>query len=96
MLFVATGVALTAGQANKAQLITTNKDKVLTPAVQGHIAPAQLARSNAVTWDGKSKLAVGVTGINDNLKIGDRAFCRASGDRPAVGGTENEFSIFNP
>ena len=61
------------------QTIPTNKDRVLTIAVQGRIAPAQPARGYSVTWDGKPKLAIGTGGINYNLKIGDRVFGWARG-----------------
>ncbi|MBM3791979.1 MAG: DUF4438 domain-containing protein, partial [Acidobacteria bacterium] len=65
--------------------ISTNKDKLLTLAVQGQIAPAQPARAYAVTWDGKPKMMVGAGGINYNLKIGDKVFGWAAGDRATVG-----------
>jgi hypothetical protein len=65
--------------------ITTNKDKLLKLAVQGQIAPAQSGRNYTVTWDGKPKLAIGIGGINYNLKIGAKVFGWASGDRATVG-----------
>lgn len=55
----------------KSQAIKTNKDKVITIAVQGKIAPAQPSSSYITTWDGKPKMAIGIGGINYNLKIGD-------------------------
>ncbi|MFP4082195.1 MAG: DUF4438 domain-containing protein [Candidatus Aminicenantes bacterium] len=70
---------------SKQQAISTNKDKLLTIAVQGQIAPAQPARSYTTTWDGKPKMAVGIGGINYNLKIGDKIFGWASADRATVG-----------
>jgi len=83
------GAPLAAGQANKQpskpQPITTNKDKLLTLAVQGQIVPAQVTRAYATTWDGKLKAAIGIGGINYNLKIGDKVFAWASGDRATVG-----------
>jgi hypothetical protein len=82
-VFLAAGIA--ALEKPAAQTITTNRDKLLTIAVQGQIAPAQPSRGYAVTWDGKPKLAVGTGGINYNLKIGDRVFGWASGDRATVG-----------
>jgi len=69
----------------RAQGISTNKDKLLTLAVQGQIAPAQPARGYAVTWDGKPKMMIGTGGINYNLKIGDKVFGWAAGDRATVG-----------
>jgi hypothetical protein len=69
----------------KSKTIETNKDKLLTLAVQGKIAPAQPATSYTTTWDGKSKMAVGIGGINYNLKIGDKIFNWANSDRATVG-----------
>lgn len=69
----------------KSQKISTNKDKLLTIAVQGQIAPAEPSRSYTTTWDGKPKMAIGIGGINYNLKIGDKIFGWASGDRATVG-----------
>ncbi|MFC2170313.1 DUF4438 domain-containing protein, partial [Acidobacteriota bacterium] len=67
------------------QAIRTNKDKVITIAVQGQIAPAQPSGSYITTWDGKPKLAIGVGGINYNLKIGGKVFGWASADKATVG-----------
>jgi hypothetical protein len=74
-----------AADQDKVQPIKTNKDKLLTLAVQGQIAPAQPASSYATTWDGKAKMTIGIGGINYNLKIGDKVFGWASGDRATVG-----------
>jgi hypothetical protein len=65
--------------------VSTNIDKLLTLAVQGQIAPAEPERSYATTWDGKPKIAIGIGGINYNLKIGDKVFGWAAGDRATVG-----------
>lgn len=81
---VAAGTNNGADQA-KSQVISTNKDKLLTIAVQGQIAPAEPDRSYTITWDGKPKMAIGIGGINYNLKIGDKVFGWASGDRATVG-----------
>ncbi|MDW7760436.1 MAG: DUF4438 domain-containing protein [Acidobacteriota bacterium] len=77
-------IAAAAGQADR-KPVTTNKDTLLTIAVQGQIAPAQPSRSYAVTWDGTPKVLVGTGGINYNLKIGDPIFGWASGDRATMG-----------
>lgn len=82
--FVISDTIHAAGQAKK-QVISTNKDKLLTIAVQGQIAPAEPSRSYTTTWDGKPKMAIGIGGINYNLKIGDKIFGWASGDRTTVG-----------
>lgn len=79
------GQSIIAADPPQSQKITTNKDKLLTIAVQGQIAPAQPSTSFATTWDGKPKLAIGVGGINYNLKIGDKIFGYANGDRATVG-----------
>jgi len=67
------------------QSISTNKERLLTMAVQGQIAPPQPARSYTVTWDGKPKMMIGIGSINYNLRIGDKVFGWASGDRATVG-----------
>ena len=82
--FITSGIIHASGQAKK-QVIQTNKDKLLTLAVQGQIAPAEPSRSYTTTWDGKSKMAIGIGGINYNLKIGDKTFGWAAGDRATVG-----------
>ena len=69
----------------QSQAISTNKDKLLTLAVQGKIAPAEPASSYSVTWDGKPKMMIGIGGINYDLKIGDKVFTAAAGDRATVG-----------
>lgn len=74
-----------AGDKDDLQKIVTNRDKLLTIAVQGEIAPAEPGRAYAVTWDGKPKIAIGIGGINYNLKIGDKVFGWASGDRATMG-----------
>ena len=68
-----------------AQSIQTNKDKCLTLAVTGEIAPAALTRGYTTTWDGKSKMAIGIGGINYNLKVGDPIFGWANGERATMG-----------
>ncbi|MBM3284828.1 MAG: DUF4438 domain-containing protein [Candidatus Aminicenantes bacterium] len=84
-ILVAFGLMAEAAQPAKTPSIATNKDKLLTLAVQGRIAAAQPARSYITTWDGKPKMAIGIGGINYNLKIGDRVFGWANGDRATVG-----------
>ncbi len=83
LLFLAAGTAVLAGPAP--QSVSTNRDRVLTIAVQGQVAPAQPTRGYVVTWDGKPKLAVGTGGINYNIRIGDKVFGWASADRATVG-----------
>jgi hypothetical protein len=67
------------------QKISTNKDKLLSIAVQGQIAPALLEDSYITTWNGKPKMAIGIGGVNYNLKIGDHVFGWAGGDRATMG-----------
>jgi len=86
LLFIAIATSDTNHAANQDNNpISTNKDKVLTMAVHGKIAPAEPARSYTVTWDGKPKMVIGIGGINYNLKIGDYVFGRSCGDRATVG-----------
>jgi len=72
-----------ADQATKP--IETNKNKLLSLAVQGEIAPAQPESGYGVTWDGKPKTMIGIGGINYNLKIGSKVFGWASADQATVG-----------
>jgi hypothetical protein len=65
--------------------IRTNRDKLLTIAVQGKVAPARVNQSYATTWDGKAKLAIGVGGINYELKLGEKIFGWANADRATMG-----------
>jgi hypothetical protein len=68
-----------------ASKIITNKHKILVTAVQGKIAQPQPSRGYTVTWDGKPKMAIGTGGINYNLRIGDKVFGWAGGDRATMG-----------
>jgi len=89
LLGTTTALASQSKAQSKAQIqqqpITTNKDKLLTIAVQGQIAAPQPYRTYITTWDGKPKVAIGIGGINYNLKIGGRVFGWAAGDRATVG-----------
>ena len=82
LMSVGTNVAV---EKAKLQALSTNKDKLLMIAVQGQIAPPQPARGYTATWDGKPKMMIGTGGINYNLKIGDKVFAWASGDRATMG-----------
>jgi hypothetical protein len=84
LLLVAAGLSLAPEKAQPSKLVT-NKDKILVTAVQGKIAQSQPSRGYLVTWDGKPKMAIGTGGINYNLKIGDRVFGWAGGDRATMG-----------
>jgi len=64
--------------------ITTNKAKLLSIAVQGQVAHPQPARNYVTTWDGKPKMAIGMGGINYNLKLGDSLFDWASADQATM------------
>jgi hypothetical protein len=66
-------------------MIKTNKNSLLKIAVQGEIVAALPQRAYITTWDGKSRTAIGVGGINYNLKIGDKVFGWANGDRATPG-----------
>ncbi|MFC1554551.1 DUF4438 domain-containing protein [candidate division KSB1 bacterium] len=67
------------------QTISTNKDRLVTLAVQGQIAPAQISGSYTTTWNGEPKMAIGTGSINYNLRIGEYVFGWANGDRATVG-----------
>jgi hypothetical protein len=84
LLLVAAGLS-PAPEKGAPSRIPTNKDKLLVTAVQGKIAQPQPSRGYIVTWDGKPKMAVGTGGINYNLKIGDKVFGWAGGDRATMG-----------
>jgi hypothetical protein len=67
-------------------MIETNKDRLLTIAVQGEIvSPA--STGYRVQWDGQSKMGLGMGGIKYNLKVGDPCFGWASGDHVEPGVT---------
>jgi hypothetical protein len=74
-----------AADQTQTEPIKTNKDKLLTLAVQGEIAPADPQYGYGVTWDGDPKTMIGIGGINYNLKIGDKVFGWASADQATVG-----------
>ncbi len=85
-VLILAGSPMTHGKSQAASnAIKTNKDQMLTIAVQGKIAPAEPGRSYTTTWDGKPKMAIGTGGINYNLQIGDRIFGWAGGDRATMG-----------
>jgi len=56
ILIIGGELRLAQGQTGT-RAITTNKDKCLTIAVQGQIAPSEPGRSYTTTWDGKPKMA---------------------------------------
>jgi len=66
-------------------MLDSNKEDLLKFAVQGEIVPAIPLRNYWVTWDGKPKMAIGVGGINYNLKVGGKVFGWANGDRAEPG-----------
>ena len=84
LIFLLAAASLASG-GQEPRSLSTNKASILTIAVQGQVAAAQPSRGYIVTWDGKPKLAVGTGGINYNLRLGDRVFGWAGGDRATVG-----------
>ncbi len=66
------------------EIITINKNRLLTIAIQGQIAHPQPSRSYVTTWDGKPKMAIGIGGINYNLRIGDPVFGWANADQATM------------
>ncbi len=85
LLTVALVVAFVTPAAAQGQAISTNKDKLLTLAVQGRVAPAQPSTGYSPSWDGKLEMRIGIGGINYDLKIGDKVFGPAAADRATVG-----------
>jgi hypothetical protein len=85
ILCLAAAAASFAPQKAASSRLATNKDKLLVTAVQGKVAQPQPSRGYIVTWDGKPKMAVGTGGINYNLKVGDKVFGWAGGDRATMG-----------
>jgi hypothetical protein len=65
--------------------VTTNKDELMTIAVRGTVAPSHVTTFYQTTWDGKAKLALGIGGINYELKLGENVFGWASADRATMG-----------
>ncbi|MEM3699434.1 MAG: DUF4438 domain-containing protein [Candidatus Bathyarchaeia archaeon] len=65
-------------------MIETNKDKLLKIAALGEIINPWVM-SYASTWDGKTKMVIGMGGINYNIKIGDPCYGWASGDHVEPG-----------
>ncbi len=65
--------------------LATNKDRIISVAVQGRVAPASATGAYLVTWDGRPKMPLGVGGINYNLRVGDPVFGWAGGDRATMG-----------
>ena len=60
LLCLAIGMSDTLIAADTGPPISTNKDKLLTLAVQGKIAPAEPSRGYTTTWDGKPKMMIGI------------------------------------
>jgi len=60
-------------------ILKTNKDKLLTIAVQGVVQPVS-SRGYSTTYDGKPKLSIGMASINYTVSLGDSAYGWASGD----------------
>jgi len=59
--------------------IRTNKDELLTIAVEGVLQPAS-ALDYSPGYDGKSKLGIGMASINYNVTFGDSTYGWAEGD----------------
>lgn len=69
---------------NSEREITINKSRLLTIAVQGKVAHPQPSRYYVTTWDGKPKLAIGLGGINYNLRLGQPIFGWANSDQATM------------
>ncbi|HXX93792.1 MAG TPA: DUF4438 domain-containing protein, partial [Planctomycetota bacterium] len=69
-------------------MIKTNLEKLVEMAVSGEIChPSACGKGERVAFDGGTGVAVGSSGINFTVKMGDPAFDWASGDQvePGVG-----------
>ncbi|MEM3699433.1 MAG: DUF4438 domain-containing protein [Candidatus Bathyarchaeia archaeon] len=68
-------------------MIKTNKDKLLITEILGEITHPALAMEMAytTTWNGKSKLGIGMGSIKYNVKIGDPCFGWAEGENVEPG-----------
>jgi len=66
-------------KATYSGLIKTNKDELLTIAVEGVIQPAS-ALDYSPGYDGKSKLGIGMASINYSVSYGDTTYGWAEGD----------------
>jgi hypothetical protein len=60
-------------------VLKTNKDKLITTAVQGVVQPPG-SRGYSTTYDGKPKLSIGMASINYTVSLGDPAYGWASAD----------------
>lgn len=65
--------------------VRTNKDRLLTIALRGTVAPSFVTNFYQTTWDGKAKFALGIGGINYELKLGEKVFGWAGVDRATMG-----------
>jgi hypothetical protein len=61
-------------------MISTNKSRLLKVAVMGEIVHPIGRRFYSTTWDGKTKISLGMDGITYNVQVGDPAFGWASAD----------------
>jgi hypothetical protein len=59
--------------------LKTNKDKLITTAVQAVVQPAG-TRGYSTTYDGKPKVSIGMASINYTVSLGDPAYGWASAD----------------
>ncbi|MBM3292715.1 DUF4438 domain-containing protein, partial [Candidatus Bathyarchaeota archaeon] len=64
---------------SSSNVIKTNKDKLLTIAVQGVVQPFS-SRGYSTTFDGKPKLSVGMASINYTVGLGDSTYGWANAD----------------
>jgi len=70
--------------------LRTNKDQLMTIAVEGSISSAS-ARGYRVTYDGSSRLHLGMGSINHTVSVGDAAYGWANADH-----VEPDVSFTNP
>jgi hypothetical protein len=65
--------------SSKAGVLRTNKDKLITIAVQGVVQPFS-SRGYTTAYDGKPKLSIGMASINYSVSLGDSTYGWANAD----------------
>jgi hypothetical protein len=65
--------------------IETNKDSLLKVAVSGEIVHPRGRKYYSTTWDGSTKISLGMDGITYNVRVGDPVFGWASADHVEPG-----------
>jgi hypothetical protein len=86
----ATGALRTNNVRSATGAFRTNKDQLMTIAVEGGVSSAS-SRGYSVTYDGSSRLLLGMGSINHTVSVGDAAYGWANADH-----VEPDVSFTNP